>query len=78
MGLSLPHLLVIALLVFLLFGANRFPNMMGDLAKGIKSFKQGLKDEDEVKTDPPKILPRSTADIDQPKSADQTDHINRT
>lgn len=48
MGLSLPHLLVIALILFLLFGANRFPNMMGDLAKGIKSFKHGLKDEDDA------------------------------
>ena len=51
MGLSLPHLLVIALILFLLFGANRFPNMMGDLAKGIKSFKHGMKDEDDAKAE---------------------------
>jgi sec-independent protein translocase protein TatA len=71
MGLSLPHLLVIALIVFLLFGANRFPNMMGDLAKGIKSFKQGLKDEDDEKSvtkSGPKVLPKD----------DTIDHIDHT
>jgi sec-independent protein translocase protein TatA len=30
----------------LLFGGRRLPNMMEDLAKGIKSFKKGLKDDD--------------------------------
>lgn len=54
MGLSFPHLLVIVLLVFVLFGANRFPKVMEDLAKGIKSFKHGLKDEDDKKALPKK------------------------
>jgi sec-independent protein translocase protein TatA len=54
MGLSLPHILVILLLVFVLFGANRFPKVMEDLAKGIKSFKHGLKDEDDKKALPNK------------------------
>ena len=52
--ISLPHLLILFLVVFVLFGANRFPNMMGDLAKGIKAFKHGLKEEDEKKALPPK------------------------
>ena len=49
MGLSFWHILVVVLLVFVLFGANRFPRVMEDLAKGIKGFKHGLKDEDEAK-----------------------------
>jgi len=40
------ELLIIVALVFLLFGAKRVPNMMENLAKGITSFKKGLKDDD--------------------------------
>lgn len=46
MGFSIGHLLVIALLVFLLFGAGRVPKIMEDIAKGIKGFKKGLADDD--------------------------------
>lgn len=46
MGISIWHILVVALVVFLLFGAGRVPRMMEDLAKGIKSFKKGLADDD--------------------------------
>lgn len=49
MGLSIWHLLVVILVVVLVFGTKRLPNVMEDLAKGIKSFKKGLKDEDETK-----------------------------
>ena len=51
MGLSIWHLLVVALLIFLLFGAGRLPRVMEDIAKGIKGFKKGLADDD---TTPPK------------------------
>ncbi len=54
MGISFFHILVVVLLVFVLFGANRFPRVMEDLAKGIKSFKNGLKDEDDQKSLPKK------------------------
>lgn len=49
MGISIWHILVVALVVFLLFGAGRVPRMMEDLAKGIKSFKKGLADDDAPK-----------------------------
>jgi sec-independent protein translocase protein TatA len=41
---SLPHLIVVAVIVVVLFGAGRLPRVMGDFAKGIKEFKAGLKD----------------------------------
>lgn len=50
MGLSLGHLVVILLIVLVLFGAGRLPQIMGDLGKGLRSFKNNLKD-DEIKTD---------------------------
>ncbi len=55
MGLSLPHILLLALVVLLLFGGGRISSLMGDVAKGIKSFKKGMADEDEV---PPKPATR--------------------
>lgn len=46
MAPSLWQILIIVLLVFLFFGAGRLPRIMEDLAKGIKSFKQGMSDDD--------------------------------
>lgn len=46
MALGPWQIAIIALLVILLFGRGRISDMMGDLAKGITSFKKGLKDED--------------------------------
>ena len=45
MGLSLPHLVVLALVVLVLFGRGRISEMMGDFGKGIKSFKEGMSEE---------------------------------
>jgi sec-independent protein translocase protein TatA len=48
-GLSLTHLLIIGAVVLIAFGGRKFKfsDMMGDVAKGIKSFKKGLADDDE-------------------------------
>jgi sec-independent protein translocase protein TatA len=48
-GFSIWHILIFAIIVLLLFGGNRFSAMMGDVAKGLKSFKQGMSDEEEDK-----------------------------
>ena len=45
-GFSLWHWLVVIILVMLLFGRGRISDMMGDIGKGLKSFKQGMADED--------------------------------
>ena len=42
---------IIVLLVLVVFGASRVPGIAENLAKGIKSFKKGLKDDDEAITD---------------------------
>jgi sec-independent protein translocase protein TatA len=62
MGLSIWHILVVVLVVFLLFGAGRVPKMMEDLAKGIKSFKKGLADDSET---PPKQIVERQKDEQQ-------------
>ena len=77
-GFSLWHILIFAVIVLLLFGGNRFSNMMGDVAKGLKSFKKGMTEEDEVKPQerpaeqrqiPPQIAPQPPIDI-TPRPAD--------
>jgi sec-independent protein translocase protein TatA len=47
-GIGLPELLVILFIVILIFGANRLPDIFGGIGKGIKNFK------DEVRDDKPK------------------------
>ena len=47
MGLSIWHLLVVVLVVVLMFGTKRLPGAMEDLAKGLKAFKKGLKEDPE-------------------------------
>jgi sec-independent protein translocase protein TatA len=71
-GLSIWHLLILAVLLLLLFGGNRFSAMMGDVAKGIKSFKEGMSDDEEEKRRryeeqrraEPRQLPRDQKPID--------------
>lgn len=45
---SLMHWIVVILVVVLLFGAGRVSGLMGDVAKGIKSFKKGMQDDDDA------------------------------
>lgn len=44
---SLWHWLVVIILILLLFGRGRISEMMGDIGKGMKSFKKGLADDEE-------------------------------
>ena len=56
---SIWHWLVVGIIILLLFGKGRFSDMMGDVAKGIKSFKKGMA-EDDTPTPPatPQAQPR--------------------
>lgn len=58
MGLSWSHILIVLVVFILLFGRNKISDLMGDVAKGIKSFKQGLAEDDketEEEDVPPKV-----------------------
>ncbi len=51
---SIWHWLVVLVIVLLLFGAGKIPKLMGDMAKGVKAFKHGLKeDEEQAAANPP-------------------------
>lgn len=43
---SMWHWLIVLVIVLLLFGRGKIPELMGDVAKGIKSFKKGMSDDD--------------------------------
>ena len=51
MGLSIWQILIVVLLLVLLFGRGKISELMGDMAKGIKSFKKGMAEDD----DEPKV-----------------------
>ena len=66
--MSLWHWIIVLVIVMVLFGAGRIPRVMGDLAKGIKSFKKGMSEDEETvkKDEPPKVLEGAA-----PKPAEQ-------
>ena len=47
MGLSVWQILIVVLLLVLLFGRGKISELMGDMAKGIKSFKKGMAEDDD-------------------------------
>ena len=52
MSIGIWQILLVVALVVLLFGRNKISDLMGDVAKGIKSFKKGMAEDD---TEPPTI-----------------------
>jgi sec-independent protein translocase protein TatA len=66
-GLGAPEIILIALIVLLLFGGKKIPELMRGMGKGVKNFKEGMSSmEDEINTPPP---PKKEAEKDKP--ADQ-------
>jgi sec-independent protein translocase protein TatA len=62
-NLGWTEILIIVLIVVLLFGRGKISGVMGDLAKGIKSFRKGLSDDDE-----PAARPQDNRQIHQDAS----------
>jgi sec-independent protein translocase protein TatA len=63
-GISLPELLILLVVLLLLFGAKRLPEMGKSLGKGMREFKDAVSGVDEPSTtsSPPGELPRSRSD----------------
>jgi len=64
-SLSIWHWIVVLAVVLLLFGRGKISDLMGDVAKGIKSFKKGLAEDDEpakpAAPEAPRPLPNQAA-----------------
>jgi sec-independent protein translocase protein TatA len=48
MGISIWQIVLVLVIILILFGAGKIPRVMGDIAKGIKSFKAGMKEGEET------------------------------
>ncbi len=53
-GLGLPELLILLVIVVLLFGAGKLPQIGAGLGEGIRNFKKSMKDKNEVDVTPAK------------------------
>ena len=50
MGISFWQILIVVALLVILFCRGKISELMGDVAKGVKSFKKGINDDDEPKS----------------------------
>ena len=65
MGISFWQIAIVVVLVVLLFGRGQISSLMGDVAKGIKSFKKGMSDD------------TSTNNQDENSKSDNSDSENK-
>jgi len=57
MSLGIWQIVLILLIVLILFGAGKLPKVMGDVAKGVRNFKSGLKDDtQDEQAEQPKVI----------------------
>lgn len=63
MSIGIWQILLILVIVFVIFGAGKLPRVMGDLGRGIRSMREGLKgdEESESKPEEPKQLRQDQA-----------------
>ena len=59
---SIWHWLIVLVVVLLLFGRGKIPELMGDVAKGIKNFKKGMAEDDDKPAEPSRIEAPCAAD----------------
>ena len=69
-NLGFPEILIIMVIVLLLFGAKRIPEIAGSMVKGIKEFKKNINEATQDLNDaPPRYEPRLTqSELDQRRS----------
>jgi sec-independent protein translocase protein TatA len=70
-NLGFPEILIIMVIVLLLFGAKRIPEIAGSMGKGIKEFKKNINEAtNSIDADAPRYEPRLTqAELDQKRAA---------
>ena len=72
---SLMHWIVVLAIILILFGAGKLPRVMGDFAKGIKAFKQGMRDDETAQAEtPPKVTAQQSAGAASPAATEHPAH----
>lgn len=59
---SLSHWLVVLAIILILFGAGRIPKTMADLARGIRAFRTGMREDDAAEAGGEKLVEAHSAD----------------
>ena len=68
MSIGFWQIAIVVVLVVLLFGRGKISSLMGDVAKGIKSFKKGMKDPTQDQADSSTSQDKSTEDTNSDKN----------
>ncbi len=55
-GIGMPELIVVLAIVMIVFGANKIPQMMEGMGKGIRSFKKGVSEKEEINNTSPEPI----------------------
>lgn len=69
---SLPHILILALILLIFFGPSRLPALGQSLGKAIKGFKDGLNEANDNPTDHPRLNENNDI-VKQTTAAEKTD-----
>ena len=71
MSIGFWQIAIVVVLVVLLFGRGKISSLMGDVAKGIKSFKKGMKDPTQDQTDSTLSENKSNEDTNKDPNSDK-------
>jgi sec-independent protein translocase protein TatA len=63
MEFSLPHILILLLIIVVLFGGRKIPEVMKGLGQGIREFKEGMRVGDQPPTNPPTSTTTTAANV---------------
>lgn len=58
-GLGMQELIIVLVIILILFGAKRLPELAGGIGKAIKSFKKGMNEPEEIDVTPKKSASES-------------------
>ena len=72
MSIGVWQVVLILVIVLIIFGAGKLPRVMGDVAKGVKNFKSGMKDEEETPDSSTKQIDEGDAPLAARANKDET------
>ena len=70
-GIGMQELLVILLIVIVVFGAKRLPELSGSLGRAIRNFKRSMSEPDEIDVTPDKKTPPPADESNDTPKPDQ-------
>lgn len=71
-AMSIWHWIILLLIVVLLFGRGKISDIMTDVAKGIKSFKKGMADDEDTASSAPKSIEGKSAVSEKSEAAERS------